>query len=52
VFGTAEELDAVVQAMNFNMACGGIEDFVQTHVEELEENQLITRVGAAGEFRE
>ena len=50
VLGTAEELDAVVQAVDFHLPRGGFEDFAQALVEEVEEDELVACASAAGEF--
>jgi len=50
VLGTAEELNAIVQAVDFNLPRGGFEDFAQALVQEIEEDKLVACAGAAGEF--
>ena len=51
VLGAAEELHAVVEAVDFDLPRGRFEDFAQALVEEVEEDELIACAGAAGEFR-
>lgn len=50
VLGAAEELHAVVEAVDFDLPGGGLEDFAQALVEEAEEDELVACAGAAGEF--
>lgn len=50
VLGAAEELHAVVEAVDFDLPRGGFEDFAQALVEEVEEDELVACAGTAGEF--
>ena len=50
VLGAAEELHAIVQAVDFDLPRGRFKDFAQALMEEVEEDELVACAGTAGKL--